>query len=328
MKQAARLASSFFVFYAKQMFAETETFTLPSFAKINLHLRILGKRDDGFHELCTIFQTVSLKDDLTFQPNRKLILTCGDENIPTDGKNLIVRAAEKLREKYKLETGAAIHLEKRIPSPGGLGGGSSNAAVALVGLARLWKFEFNFSELVKIGKQLGADVPFFLRGGTALGTGRGDEISPLDDWAEKGKHLLIVTPNVSVATPAAFARLNAARLTNNSPKSILQICRGAAQTLDLELSNAANDFENTVFQIEPEIGRVKEKLLSCGATRAMLSGSGASVFALFGDKESLNNAAVQLKKERSWRVYKVETISGREYRAALNLGDDFDVRKL
>ncbi len=328
MKRAARLASSFFVFYAIQMFAEKETFTLPSFAKINLHLRILGKRDDGFHELCTIFQTVSLKDHLTFQSNRKLVLTCSDEKIPIDERNLIVRAAEKLREKYKIETGAAIHLEKRIPAPGGLGGGSSNAAVALIGLASLWKIEFNSAELIEIGKQLGADVPFFFRGGTALGTACGDEISPLDDWTKNGKRLLIVTPDVSVATPAAFARLNAARLTNNSSKSILQICRTAAKILDLELSNAANDFENTVFQIEPEIGRVKEKLLSCGASRAMLSGSGASVFALFGNEELLNNAAVELKKERSWRVYKVDTISGREYRAALSLEDDFDERKL
>ncbi|MBA2620706.1 MAG: 4-(cytidine 5'-diphospho)-2-C-methyl-D-erythritol kinase [Acidobacteria bacterium] len=307
---------------------ENETFTLPSFAKINLHLRILGKRDDGFHELCTIFQTVSLKDDLSFRPNRKLILTCGDKKNPTDERNLIARAAVKLREKYKIETGAAIHLEKIIPSPGGLGGGSSNAAVALIGLARLWKIEFNSAEFDEIGKQLGADVPFFFRGGTALGTGRGDEILRLNDWAIDGKRLLVVTPNVSVATPAAFARLNAARLTNISSKSILQICRCTAQTLDLELSNAANDFENSVFQIEPEIRRVKEKFISCGASRAFLSGSGASVFAVFGDEESLEKAAALLNKEKSWRVYKVNTISNREYRVALNLEDDFDGRKL
>lgn len=291
------------------------SFTLPSFAKINWFLRVLGKRDDGFHELCTVFQTVSLHDDLTFSESDELILTCSDENIPTGDTNLIVKAAKILSEKYGIKKGAGIHLEKRIPAPGGLGGGSSNAAVALVGLSRLWRIEIDFAELLKIAERLGSDVPFFLHGGTALGTGRGTEIFPLNDVEEK--NILIVTPNVSVPTAKAFARLNAAHLTNKDSKSILQICRDEAQTLHFRQAESVNNFEKTVFEIEPEILRVKEKLLACESIRALMSGSGASVFAVFDTEKKLENAVSKLQTEKGWRVFSVKTISRREYQAFL-----------
>src|SRR5262249_27182763 len=125
------------------------SFTLPSFAKINWLLRILGKREDGFHELCTIFQTVSLFDKITFEQSDKIILTCDDENIPVNETNLILKAAMLLKEEFGVNKGAKIHLEKRIPAPGGLGGGSSNAAVSLLGLASLWNVEIRREKLVE-----------------------------------------------------------------------------------------------------------------------------------------------------------------------------------
>lgn len=292
-------------------------FTLPSFAKINLFLRILGKRADGFHEICTVFQTVSLHDNLTFSKHSEIVLTCQDKTIPTDERNLIVKAALELKRKFNIESGAKIHLEKNIPAPGGLGGGSSNAATALFGLIKLWEIEIDAAELLKIGEKLGSDVPFFFGGGTALGIGRGTEIFPLDDFTEE--NILIVTPNVNVSTAEAFARLNAPRLTNKTPKSILQICRDAAQTLDLRQSLLVNDFEKTVFKIEPEIGRVKQKLLELKAKRALLSGSGASVFAVFDDKMQLQKACSALKPEQDWRKFIVRTISRREYRTLLKI---------
>lgn len=292
-------------------------FTLPSFAKINLSLRILGKRADGFHEICTVFQTVSLHDNLTFSKHDEIVLTCQDKKIPTDERNLIVKAALELKRKFNIKSGAKIHLEKNIPAPGGLGGGSSNAAVALFGLIKLWEIKIDSAELSKIGEKLGSDVPFFFSGGTALGTGRGTEILPLDDISEK--HILIVTPNVNVATAEAFARLNAPRLTNKTPKSILQLCRDEAQMLDLRQSLLVNDFEKTVFKLEPEIWRVKKKLLELKAEHALLSGSGASVFAVFGDKEQLQNACSALKIEQDWRKFVVRTISRWEYRTLLKL---------
>ena len=303
------------------MFATEKSFTLPSFAKINLSLRIQGKRDDNFHELCTVFQTVSLKDELTFRESGEINLTCSDKRIPTDDKNLIVRAALKLREKYRIEKGAEIYLEKNIPAPGGLGGGSSNAAVALIGLSKLWKIKCDAAELAQIGKTLGADVPFFLCGGTALGTGRGDEISLLDDLEEK--NLLIATPSISVSTAAAFARINVPRLTNKRSKSILQICREQAKTVGFRQASLTNDFEETIFRIEPEIERVKKTLLSFeGASAALLSGSGASVFAVFENAKLAQKAFDVLQNETDWRVFAVETVSRLHYRALLNLEAD------
>ena len=144
-------------------------FSLPSFAKINWSLRVLGKRSDGYHELCTVFQTVSLCDRIEIEESPTLSLTCSDTRIPITSENLILKAAEMLRAAAGIDRGARIHLDKRIPSPGGLGGGSSNAAVALIGLSRLWNID-STEILPRIGAELGADVPFFLYGGTAIGT--------------------------------------------------------------------------------------------------------------------------------------------------------------
>ncbi|CAN5729187.1 4-(cytidine 5'-diphospho)-2-C-methyl-D-erythritol kinase [soil metagenome] len=293
------------------------TFTLPSFAKINWFLRVLGKRPDGFHELCTVFQTVSLHDNLTFSKHNEIVLICEDKKIPTDEKNLIIKAALELKQKFNIKSGAKIHLEKRIPAPGGLGGGSSNAAATFFGLIKLWRIEIDFAELLETGKKIGSDVPFFFFGGTALGTGRGTKILPLDDFTEN--HLLIVTPNVNVSTAEAFARLSVPHLTNKSPKSILQICRNEAQTLNLQHSLLINDFESSVFKIEPEIERVKEKLLELRAKHTLLSGSGASVFAIFESRSRLQFAFDELKTKQTWRKFVVRTISRREYRGLLNL---------
>ncbi len=286
---------------------------LPSFAKINWFLRVLGRREDGFHEICTVFQTISLHDKVFFSEGKEIKLTCSDDKIPVDEKNLIVKAAKILKERFDLKKGAEIYLEKNIPSPGGLGGGSSNAAIALLGLAALWELKIGFEELIEIGAQIGSDVPFFFCGGTATGIGRGTEIKPSEDLREN--FLLVVTPDVDVSTKDAFARLNASRLTNEASKSILQICLSEAETLDLRQGNLKNDFERTVFAIEPEIERVKEKLLELGAVQSLLSGSGASVFAVFDKQETRQTAQKALNE--NWRRFAVATISRREYREAL-----------
>ncbi len=291
-------------------------FKLPSFAKINWVLRIRGKRADSFHELCTVFQTVSLCDFLHFAESKEIILTCNAKNIPTDESNLITKAAKVLQENFEVKSGAKIYLEKNIPAPGGLGGGSSNAAVALLGLAKLWKIKIGFEELKEIGKNLGSDVPFFFYGGTAVGTGRGTEIFPVEDLEEN--QILIVTPNVDVPTKDAFKLLDAPHLTNFDSKSILQICRSEALTLNLRQSSLVNDFENAVFEIEPEIKRVKQKFFDLGANHALMSGSGASVFAVFDSKEELQTAFDALQEEKTWRKYQVKTVSSKEYKQAMN----------
>ncbi|HEX8735937.1 MAG TPA: 4-(cytidine 5'-diphospho)-2-C-methyl-D-erythritol kinase [Pyrinomonadaceae bacterium] len=296
-----------------------KSFTLPAFAKINWFLRVLGKREDGFHEICTAFQTISLHDNLTFSESEEFALTCDKPNIPVDERNLIFRAGAALREKFGIKKGARIHLEKRIPAPGGLGGGSSDAAIALFGLAKLWQIEISFDDLCETGARIGSDVPFFFFGGTALGTGRGTEIFSIDEREEK--FMLVVAPEIDVPTAQAFAGLNALRLTNRTPESILKYCRSEAEKLNLRHSNLENDFEPSVFKIEPEIKRAKEKLLRLGASKALMSGSGASVYAVF-DKEETRQATLKaLENEQDWRMFAVATISRREYREALRMSE-------
>lgn len=303
-----------FVFYNCQM---PLRFSLPSFAKINWTLRILGKRPDGFHELFTVFQTVSLCDTIHFAESDTLELTCDNASVPVDERNLISRVAKRLQEITLCEQGAAIHLEKRIPSPGGLGGGSSNAAVALMGLLRLWNLELAATECHDIAASIGSDVPFFLTGGTAVGTGRGEVIEPIADELEQ--YMLIVTPPISVSTEDAFGRSNALTLTNEALNRILPVCRSEAGSLDLRHSALINDFEKSIFDAHPEINRVKETLLALGAVNAAMSGSGASVFAIFDNTETRQAAIKALDLESTWRKFAVATVSRSEYREMLHI---------
>lgn len=295
-----------------------DAFTLPSFAKINWQLHVLGRRADGFHELQTIFQTVTLRDELKFaaRDDDVLHLTSNSPDIPVDESNLVLRAAQSLRNHLGIERGATIHLEKVIPVEGGLGGGSSNAAIALLGLAHLWKIEINKQELTEIGASLGADVPFFLTGGTALGKGLGIEVSPLREAV--AEHLLIVKPKAKVATSEAYKALNSPALTKAGSDIILSISRADEQFTDSHPKALHNDFEPVVFRLKPEIGRVKDALLRAGAQSALLSGSGSSVFGVFDNRKAQGRAIEMLERESdSWRIFPCATLSRAAYLAAL-----------
>lgn len=308
----ARFASSFLFFYSCVVESEI---VLPSFAKINWRLRVLGKRDDGFHELSTIFQTVSLADSLGFSDSDELSLETDSPTVPADGSNLVIRAARLLQEEFGVGRGARITLSKRIPAPGGLGGGSSNAAVALLGLSVLWGLEPDFPTLCRLAARLGSDVPFFLYGGTALGSGRGTEIETLPEASEK--FILIAAPDIAVPTAAAFAALGAKRLTKTDPESILKLCRCDAAGFLRRPRELRNDLETTVNRLFPEIGRVRERLLEAGAAAVLLCGSGASVFGLFDKKETRQATLEALGSETDWRLFAVATVSRDEYRSAL-----------
>ena len=289
-----------------------EPFTLPSFAKINLCLRVLGKREDGFHELFTVFQTVSLHDEIFFSEGDDVELICTDPRIPVDKGNLIVKAADLLRKRSGVDRGASMRLVKRIPAPGGLGGGSSNGAVALIGLSRLWELNVAFEDLLTLAEELGSDVPFFLYGGTAIGTGRGTEIEPASDV--EGKYLLIVTPDLPISTGMAFESLGARNLTTVEAERILIVCRFEARSLDLRRSELINDMESAVFAAYPEVERVKQTLLDLGAANALMCGSGASVFAVFDKEETRQTALKALDNEVNWRKFAVTAVSRAEYR--------------
>ena len=181
--------------------------SLSAMAKINLDLRILGIRSDGYHDLRTIFQTLALSDRVTVTARRgPFVITCDDPDVPTDRTNLVWKAASLLRRLGARKAGPprdlAIDLHKRIPAQAGLGGGSADAAATLLALNRLWQLDLDATTLARIGARLGADVPFFLVGGTALGLGRGDDIYPLDDLP--GVHVVVLRPGFGVSTVEAY----------------------------------------------------------------------------------------------------------------------------
>ena len=290
--------------------------TLPSFAKINWHLRILGKRPDGYHEVVTVLQMISLCDELTFIVDRQegpITLTCDDPSIPTDNTNLIIRAANLLRDSYQQAYGAEIALTKRIPAQGGLGGASSNAAVTLMTLNALWS---NKEWSIDPGS-LGADVPFFLVGGLCIATGTGTKVSPLPDGPKQD--LIVVTPNAKVSTANAYASLKAASLTTSETASILSSSLADDFSADSRLWPLRNDFERVIFEIEPEIERAKIALLEAGARGALLAGSGSSVFGVFDDEAARDRGLENLKSEAGWKVIACHTLSREEYSKAIIL---------
>ena len=301
-----------------------EKLTVPAFAKINLGLRVLGRRPDGYHEISTVFQTITLHDTLTFEtpPGGRLELICSDPEIPTDETNLVLRAASALRERFGVTRGARIGLEKVIPAGGGLGGGSSDAAVTLAALTALWKLEADASELSEIGTRLGADVPFFLTGGTASGTGTGADIRPLADAPKM--HLCVVTPGVSVSTAEAYKALGARALTKADTAANLSVSRTEADFPDLLCGVTSNDFEADVVRLFPEVGRAREALKGEGARRVMLSGSGSSVFGVFESEAEAGGACEALRAAGDvWKVFACATLARAEYLAALGRGATF-----
>lgn len=292
--------------------------TLPSFAKVNLHLRVLGKREDGYHDIFTVFQTVSLHDTITFEESAsEIVLECDEPNVPTDIRNLVVKAANRIRDRYQVLKGAYIRIEKRIPMGGGLGGGSSNAAVALIGLTRLWRLNARVQDLEPIAADLGADVPFFLHGGTMIGEGLGTSLNEVAEF--EAENMIIVTPDVHVSTAAAYEALRAESLTNAEANRILRVCRSEAESPDFLHSALRNDFETTVFAAFPEIGRAKQKLIDLGARQVLMSGSGSSVFAIFDKEETRQTALKALDNEVNWRKFAVAAFSREEYRGALEI---------
>jgi 4-diphosphocytidyl-2-C-methyl-D-erythritol kinase len=295
----------------------TSELTLPSFGKINWSLHVLGKRPDGYHEVVTFLQTISLCDEIQLVPrdDQQLTLICNDQSIPTDKTNLCIRAARLLTERYHCHQGVDIRLNKKIPAGAGLGGASSNAAVTLLGLANIWELDVSPAQLVEMGAELGADVPFFFFGGRALATGTGTEIKPVTDVRKIS--LVVVTPKVVVATHKAYAALKAAALTRDYSAPILASSRDEAFLSKSDQWPLHNDFEDVIFEIEPEIRRVQNALLDSGARRVLLAGSGSSVFGIFDSAEAQHRALEEIEAEAGWRIFACDSLSRDEYLRAL-----------
>jgi len=272
---------------------------LRSYAKINLGLEVLAQREDGYHELRTLFQTIDLADDVVLRPRaRGVRVLCDHPLVPKGATNLAARAAELVRGYAGVKRGVEIEIRKRIPVGGGLGGGSSNAAAVLMGLDRMWRLGLGPDGLQRLARRLGADVPYFLLGGTALGLARGDEVYPLR--RQLRAHVVVVDPGIHVSTARVFARLDT-RLTHREKSNSIYYF----VSRELEGSGAyrflRNDLEEAALEEAPALrehaGRIRAVLLREGACLAALSGSGSSYFGLFETARPAKRARAALAAE-------------------------------
>jgi len=282
---------------------------LRSLAKINLDLRVLHKRPDGYHDLRTIFQTVSLSDtiEIAYTPSRRLAIHL-DSDIPG---NLIDHAAQLLGIPGRFD----IRLTKRIPMGGGLGGGSSNAAATLLAVPALTNKRIPLEKLVDLASQLGSDVAFFLLGGTAIGLGRGTALYPLPDL--KPYPAILATPGIHVSTPEAYKALNRPTLgqlrTSNYEPTTLS---WTLPTTPPSSWPCCNDFETVVFPLHPQLKLIKGKLLKLGADLALMSGSGSTLFGIFTTRFERDSAVVSLRENfGNDKVFPVSLISRGAYRS-------------
>jgi 4-diphosphocytidyl-2-C-methyl-D-erythritol kinase len=296
-----------------------------SFAKINIGLKIGPRRDDGFHELRTIYQTIALADVVKVDVDRGLgiEIVCKDPRVPADESNTCFRMAERVLRTLKTRNKVRIAIEKNLPVQGGLGAASSNAIATMLGLEKALKRELPAGERLRLAGEVGSDVPLFLVGGTVLGTGRGEQVYPLEDLPSI--HCVLATPDVGVSTPAAFAdwdnKFAAHKLTapngsdrmNVFSQSVFEWLSGSsfsptgvpskgwdraeAMLLDLVRTGIENDFESVVFPRYPAIREVKRALERSGAKYASLSGSGSTVYGLFANKKSAASAVKVLRDQ-------------------------------
>lgn len=291
--------------------------TVPSFAKLNLDLRVLHKRPEGFHELRTIFQTISLKDTLTIdfelKKRTQIELSC---SIHIED-NLVVRSVKAVLDHLKLTAWVRFVLQKKIPLGAGLGGGSSNAAAVLIALPTLAGKTINPPDLVRLAESLGSDVPFFLYGGTALALGRGTEVYPLPD--QPSRPVLVVSPGIHVSTAEAYSGLGRSvttALTSPAASPILREFQTIAWNLgasSLDQFPLQNDFEEAVFALHKELPAVARKLRRLGARPARMTGSGSALFGVFQTAAEVTAAAFHF---RAGTAFPARFLSRRQFRTA------------
>jgi len=293
---------------------------VPAYAKVNLRLDVLGVRADGYHELRTVFQAISLHDTLVLETKREpgidLHITGNSQLAGEPGQNnLVYRAIDQLAREIGFERGVRAVLTKRIPVGRGLGGGSSDAAAALLGLLRLTGKRIAAARLLEIASGLGADVPFFLQGGRALGIGRGDEIYPLPDVARR--QVLVISPHeIAVPTKDAYRCLSQELTNGDGPTKLMRFC---ALCWSPQGGALSNDFEAAVFPRYPRLAAIKRELLQQGAAEASLAGSGSAVFGVYQHPAKARRAARAFPKGQ---VFLCTTLSRAEYRRKMG-GRDF-----
>ena len=278
---------------------------LSAAAKVNLALEVIGRRDDGYHEVATVMQAVDLSDKLVLEDAEVLELRTTASGVPTDGTNLALKAAVTLREMAGVSRGVRITLDKRIPVAAGLGGGSADAAAVLVGLNRLWGLGWSASRLADAAVKLGMDVPFFLRGGAAMGTGRGERLEPL---AASAMALVLVNPGVAASTAEIYGGVEAGMYSDGAR------ARGMVTALrSRQPGRVAAALGNTLERVASaryrEVDQMEAALLAAGALGAAMSGSGLTVFGIARSFDHARQIRARVSRAR-WGCWAVRTLRG------------------
>lgn len=283
-------------------------------AKVNLILRVLARRPDGYHDLWSLMQTVALEDHLTLRlkPDSVGIRIETDQpSLPTDRRNLIYRAAERVLAEAHVASGLDIAVRKRIPVSAGLGGGSSDAAATIAGLNRLLALGWPAEKMARVSEELGSDVPFFFFAPSAVVQGRGERVARLALAGERW--VVLVHPGFPIETRWAYERLAASRAAVAPLSETLQNLSGPTPvSWDEVIPLMENDFEPALAPSHPELGEIKRALLQHGAEAALLSGSGATVFGVFKDENSAVRAETAVGRVRGRRAYAVRASGGSE----------------
>ncbi len=285
------------------------TLELSAPAKVNLILKVLGRRQDGFHDIWSVMQTIGLSDRLTISlrpESSGISLACDEPSLPTDRRNLIYRAAERVLAEADVKTGVHIAVQKSIPVAAGLGGGSSDAAATILGLARLLALDWPVERLARLGEELGSDVPFFFYAPTAVAQGRGERVTALT--LSGARWIVLVQPGFPIETRWAYERLAASRAAVAPlPGALHALERETAVTWDALIPLMANDFEAAVFPTHPVLADIKRLLLEQGAEAALLSGSGATMFGVFKTQEAAERAVTAVRRGSGRHAYAVKS---------------------
>ncbi len=271
-------------------------------AKINLALAVKYKRDDSYHELDLIFQEINFSDHLLLSKDHRMLFSSDSQELINESDNICIKAARLLQRDFDIP-GINIHLEKKIPVGGGLGGGSSDAAAVLKGGKCLYDLTISDEHLLSLASELGADVPFFLLGKAAYGKGKGEILTPINIYNDY--YILLVLPEIRISTIRAYKNLNLA-LTSKYADYKFRGFRFQNMDLSEFRTEFYNDFENSVFKAHPLLGELKSRLYNEGASFAAMSGSGAVIFGLFDREETRAHAFESMNK--NYHCVKVEPI--------------------
>lgn len=280
-------------------------------AKVNLILRILDRRPDGYHNLWSIMHTVALEDAVTMRASsqRGIRLACNVGGLSVDHTNLVWRAASAVLDRAQLSVGVDIELYKRVPMGAGLGGGSSDAAATILGLNQSLQLGWSREKMAEVGQALGSDVAFFLFAPSAIVTGRGESVRPVT--IEGGRWIVLVKPTFGIETKWAYQELAATRAAVRQLSADHgELDRRDRLTWGQVTASVENDFEIPVFTKHPQLGEIKRFLLKRGAQFALLSGSGATVFGLFEEESTARRAAAVLAQDAELNLFVVPTCSG------------------